>query len=79
MEKPDGLVALTLDLLPTALRQLTLRDLPGIGARTEKRLNDKGIRSMDDLLKLDCAQAGELWGSVWVSACGTGCTARTST
>jgi DNA polymerase-4 len=65
MEKPDGLIALTLDILPTALRQLTLRDLPGIGARTEKRLNDKGIRSMDDLLKLDCAQAGELWGSVW--------------
>jgi DNA polymerase IV len=65
MEKPDGLVALTLDLLPEALRQLTLRDLPGIGARTEKRLNEKGIRTMDDLLTLDCEKAGELWGSVW--------------
>ena len=40
MEKPDGLVALPLDLLPEALHQLTLRDLPGIGARTEKRLNE---------------------------------------
>ena len=65
MEKPDGLVALPLDILPVALRQLTLRDLPGIGARTEKRLNDKGIRTMDDLLALDCEQAGEIWGSVW--------------
>jgi len=65
MEKPDGLVALPLDLLPEALRQLTLRDLPGIGAKTEKRLNDKGIRSMEQLLALDCEQAGELWGSVW--------------
>jgi DNA polymerase-4 len=65
MQKPDGLVALTLDILPTALRTLELRDLPGIGSRTEKRLNDKGLRSMDDLLALDCAQAGELWGSVW--------------
>jgi DNA polymerase-4 len=65
MEKPDGLVALPLDILPEALRQLTLRDLPGIGPRTEKRLNDKGIRSMDDLLALDCEKAGELWGSVW--------------
>src|ERR1039458_6892674 len=37
MEKPDGLVALPLDILPEALHQLTLRDLPGIGARTEKR------------------------------------------
>jgi DNA polymerase IV len=65
MEKPNGLVALTLDMLPDALRGLTLRDLPGIGSKTEKRLNEKGIQSMDDLLKLDCEQAGQLWGSVW--------------
>ena len=65
MEKPDGLVALPLDILPEALHQLTLRDLPGIGARTEKRLNEKGIRTMDDLLALDREQAGEMWGSVW--------------
>ena len=65
MEKPDGLVALPLDLLPEALRQLTLRDLPGIGARTEKRLNEKGLHTMDQLLALDCEQAGEIWGSVW--------------
>jgi DNA polymerase-4 len=65
MEKPDGLVALTLDLLPEALRRLTLRDLPGIGARTEKRLNEKGIHTMDDLLALGSEKAGQLWGSVW--------------
>ena len=65
MEKPDGLVALPLDILPQALRQLTLRDLPGIGARTEERLNGQGIRTMDDLLALDCEKAGALWGSVW--------------
>ncbi len=65
MEKPDGLVALPLDILPEALRGLTLRDLPGVGARTEKRLNDKGIQTMEQLLALTCEQAGELWGSVW--------------
>jgi DNA polymerase-4 len=65
MEKPDGLVALPLDILPEALRQLKLRALPGIGARTEKRLNEKGIRTMEELLALNCEQAGELWGSVW--------------
>jgi DNA polymerase-4 len=64
MEKPDGLVALPLDILPQALRQLSLRDLTGIGARTEKRLSEKGIRTMDDLLTLDCDQVGEVWGSV---------------
>ncbi|MGA3049066.1 MAG: DNA polymerase [Terracidiphilus sp.] len=65
MEKPDGLVALPLDILPEALRHLTLRDLPGVGAKTEKRLNEKGLKSMEDLLALDCEKAGELWGSVW--------------
>ena len=65
MEKPDGLVALPLDILPEALRQLTLRDLPGIGVQTEKRLNEKGIHTMEQLLAHDCEQAGELWGSVW--------------
>jgi DNA polymerase-4 len=65
MEKPDGLVALPLDILPEALRQLSLRDLPGIGARTEKRLNEKGISTMEELMALDCEGAGELWGSVW--------------
>ena len=65
MEKPDGLVALPLDILPRALRTLQLRDLPGIGSRTEKRLNEKGIHTMDQLLALDCDHAGELWGSVW--------------
>jgi len=65
MEKPDGLVALPLDILPTALRELKLRDLPGIGSRTEKRLNQRGIRTMDDLLALGCGAAGEVWGSIW--------------
>ncbi len=65
MEKPNGLVALPLDILPNALAQLALRDLPGVGARTEQRLNAKGVHTMQQLLALDCQQAGELWGSVW--------------
>jgi DNA polymerase-4 len=65
MEKPDGLVALPLDILPEALRQLKLRDLPGVGGQTEKRLNERGIRTMEELLALNCEQAGQLWGSVW--------------
>jgi DNA polymerase-4 len=64
MEKPDGLVALTPDILPEALHQLTLRALPGIGARMEKRLNERGIRTMDDLLALDSDRSGQVWGSV---------------
>jgi len=70
MEKPDGLVALTKDVLKDALTTLKLQDLPGIGARTEKRLNEKGIQSMADLMAIlerdhGREQTGELWGSVW--------------
>lgn len=62
MEKPDGLVALTPDLLEPALRQLTPRDLPGIGARMEKRLHESGIHTMDQLLALDREAMNRVWG-----------------
>jgi DNA polymerase IV len=65
MEKPDGLVALPKDLIPEALSRLDLRDLPGIGAKTEKRLNERGIKTMQDLMALDLEESGRVWGSVW--------------
>jgi DNA polymerase-4 len=49
MEKPDGLVALTPDILEAALLRLTPRDLPGIGPRMEARLHQAGIRTMQQL------------------------------
>lgn len=64
MEKPDGLVALPPDILDSALRTLKLRDLPGVGRRMEYRLNQKGIHSMNELMDLDRAGLGQLWGSV---------------
>jgi DNA polymerase-4 len=64
MEKPDGLVALTPDILKPALQGLVLRDLPGIGARMEKHLNARGIRTMEQLLALNHEQLSEVWGGV---------------
>jgi len=64
MQKPDGLVALTPDKLPTALMQLTLRDLPGVGARMEQRLRDQGVATMPQLLALDREQLNRVWGSI---------------
>jgi len=64
MQKPDGLVALTLDQLPSALTNLTLRDLPGVGARMEERLQKQGIRTMPQLLALDREQLNRVWGSI---------------
>jgi DNA polymerase-4 len=64
MEKPDGLVALTPDILKAALQNLVLRDLPGIGARMEKHLHARGIRTMEQLLELDRAALSDVWGGV---------------
>jgi DNA polymerase-4 len=65
MQKPDGLIGLLPSQLPRAIAHLDLRALPGVGARTEKRLNAKGISTMEELLALDRAGMHKLWDSVW--------------
>ena len=65
MQKPDGLIGLLPSQLPRAVAHLELRDLPGVGARTEERLNKKGVRTMPELLALDRQGMHKLWDSVW--------------
>ncbi len=65
MQKPDGLIGLLPSQLPRSLLQLELRDLPGVGARTEAMLIGKGITTMPQLLALDREGMHKLWNSVW--------------
>jgi DNA polymerase-4 len=65
MQKPDGLIGLLPSQLPRAIAHLALRDLPGVGAKTEIRLNAKGIKTMEALLALDRRGMHALWDSVW--------------
>jgi DNA polymerase-4 len=65
MQKPDGLIGLLPSQLPRAIAHLVLRDLPGVGAKTEARLNAKGITTMEQLLALDRNGMHRLWDSVW--------------
>jgi DNA polymerase-4 len=65
MQKPDGLIGLLPSQLPRAIAHLELHDLPGVGARTEARLNAKGITTMAELLALDRNGMHKLWDSVW--------------
>ncbi|MDE3106053.1 MAG: DNA polymerase [Acidobacteriota bacterium] len=65
MQKPDGLIGLLPSQLPRAIAHLELRDLPGVGARMEARLNRKGIHTMPQLLALDRKGMHQLWDSVW--------------
>jgi DNA polymerase-4 len=65
MQKPDGLIGLLPSQLPRAIAHLELRDLPGVGARTEGRLHAKGITTMEQLLALDRKGMHGLFDSVW--------------
>ena len=65
MQKPDGLIGLLPSQLPRSIAHLELRDLPGVGARTEVRLHAKGIRTMPELLALDRSGMHNLFDSVW--------------
>jgi DNA polymerase-4 len=65
MQKPDGLIGLLPSQLPRAIAHLELRALPGVGARTEARLNNKGITTMEQLLALDRNGMRKLFDSVW--------------
>ena len=65
MQKPDGLIGLLPSQLPRAIGHLELRDLPGVGARTEVRLREKGVTTMQQLLALDREGMHRLWDSVW--------------
>jgi DNA polymerase-4 len=65
MQKPDGLIGLLPSQLPRAIAHLELRALPGVGARTEARLNKKGITTMEQLLALDRNGMRKLFDSIW--------------
>lgn len=64
IEKPDGLVAIEPGRLPDRLLELTLRDLPGIGPRMERRLNAAGIHDIAGLWSLPPKRMRLLWGGV---------------
>jgi len=65
MQKPDGLIGLLPSQLPRAIAHLELRDLPGVGARTEVMLHKKNVTTMQELLSLDRNGMHALWNSVW--------------
>ena len=64
MEKPDGLVTIRPCDLPDILRELKLRDLPGIGANIETRLLASRIASVWDLYHTGPKRVRAAWGSV---------------
>jgi DNA polymerase-4 len=64
MQKPDGLTVIRPCDLPDKLYPLQPRDIPGVGARMEERLRDKGINTMRELLALSAEELRAAWGSI---------------
>ncbi len=64
MHKPDGFTVVRPCDLPEVLFALKVRDLPGVGARMETRLQDRGIHTMTKLLALSPEELRRAWGSV---------------
>ncbi len=62
--KPNGNMVWHPDEMPGPLLKLTLRDIPGIGARMEQRLERYGITSMAGLLATQPKHMRKLWGNV---------------
>lgn len=65
MQKPDGLVTILKEDLPHKLFQLKLRDLPGIGVQMERRLNMRGVCSVEALCSASIGEMRSFWGGIW--------------
>jgi DNA polymerase-4 len=64
LEKPNGLTALTVGDLPRRLSHLELTDLTGINKGVVSRLNQRGVRTVEQLWALSRREAVAAWGSV---------------
>ncbi|MFZ4125254.1 MAG: Y-family DNA polymerase [Rickettsiales bacterium] len=64
IQKPDGLTVIRHADIPSKLISLAPRDLPGIGYNMEQRLLQHGIRSFDDIWKLEPKHMRKIWHSV---------------
>ena len=63
-DKPDGLVILDADMLPTAIAHMPLGDIPGISKGIEARLTKADIRNVKQLWAIGAKQCRALWGNI---------------
>ncbi len=64
MRKPDGLTIIEEKDLPDILYSLKTIDLPGIGKNMEKRLQEREIFTVKDLLSRSANDLRKVWGGV---------------
>jgi DNA polymerase-4 len=64
LQKPDGLVIITMNDLPDILLGLKLQDIYGIGERMEQRLHRAGIFTVDELWQASPMRLRRVWGGI---------------
>jgi DNA polymerase-4 len=64
LQKPDGLVVITKDVLPDILLRLELQDIYGIGERMEQRLHRAGILTVAELWNATPLRLRRVWGGI---------------
>ena len=75
LQKPEGLVVLRAEDLPKRLFSLKLRDLPGIGANTEHRIQKAGSMDLPGLFALNPHEMRTIWTASGAKRCGICCAA----
>ena len=62
MRKPNGQLEVTLAEVPEFMKHLSVREIWGIGEKTEKRLQELGVRNCGELQRFSRAELVELFG-----------------
>jgi DNA polymerase-4 len=65
MQKPDGLVIIEPEKIPEKLGPLPIESVPGIGAKMKIRMNEKGLFTIGDFIRLEEQELRKKWGSIW--------------
>lgn len=64
LQKPNGLVAIPQEQLVQKIGHLDINIISGVGPNMKYRLNQKGLHTINDLLKLSESQLQNAWGSI---------------
>jgi len=62
MKKPNGEMAILPAKVKDFLAPLLIREIPGVGSKTEEKLNQMGIKTIGDLRKLSLSKLKSLFG-----------------
>ncbi|MBC7457053.1 MAG: DNA polymerase [Bdellovibrionaceae bacterium] len=64
LQKPNGLVAIPQEQLVQKIGHLDINIISGVGPNMKQRLNQKGFRTINDLLSVSESQLQNAWGSI---------------